>query len=89
MFEVSDTVTYNKPSVLSGNHRNCSERRGMGSAFQQCAQDIKGLPTAPTAIRLWETFTFFYHRNQVRFNAQMALHTFRMVLYTFKETKIL
>ena len=38
-----------------------SERRGMGSAFHQlCPRYIGTLtPIAPTAIRLWETFTFF------------------------------
>ena len=28
--------------------------------FISCAQDTVGLPTAPTAIRLWETFTFYF-----------------------------
>ena len=35
----------------------------MGSAFHQLCPRYSGTlaPTAPTAIRLWETFTFFYH----------------------------
>ena len=38
-----------------------SERRGMGSAFHQlCPRYSRTLtPAAPTAIRLWETFTLF------------------------------
>ena len=38
-----------------------SERRGMGSAFHQLCPRYSGTltPTAPTAIRLWDTFTFF------------------------------
>ena len=38
-----------------------SEMRGMGSAFHQlCPIYSRTLnPTAPTAIRLWETFTFY------------------------------
>ena len=38
-----------------------SERRGMGFAFHQLCPRYSGTltPTAPTAIRLWETFTFF------------------------------
>ena len=37
-----------------------SERRGMGSAFHQLCPRYSGTltPTAPTAIRLWDTFTF-------------------------------
>ena len=37
-----------------------SERRGMGSAFHQLCPRYSGtlIPTAPTAIRLWDTFTF-------------------------------
>ena len=37
-----------------------SERRGMGSTFHQLCLRYSGTltPTAPTAIRLWETFTF-------------------------------
>ena len=36
------------------------ERRGMGSAFHQLCPKYSGTltPTAPTAIRLWETFIF-------------------------------
>ena len=34
----------------------------MGSAFHQLCPRYSGTltPTAPTAIRLWDTFTFFY-----------------------------
>ena len=37
-----------------------SERRGMGSAFDQLCPRYSGTltPTAPKAIRLWKTFTF-------------------------------
>ena len=37
-----------------------TERRGMGSGFHQLCPRYSGTltPTAPTAIRLWETFTF-------------------------------
>ena len=37
-----------------------SERKGTGSAFHQLCPRYSGTltPTAPTAIRLWETFTF-------------------------------
>ena len=37
-----------------------SERRGMGSTFHQLCPRYSGAltPTAPTVIRLWETFTF-------------------------------
>ena len=40
-----------------------SERRGMGSAFHQlCPRYSRTLtPTAPTAIRLWDTFTFYVY----------------------------
>ena len=36
----------------------------MGSVFHQLCPRYSGTltPTAPTAIRLWETFTFLYHR---------------------------
>ena len=39
-----------------------SERRGMGSAFHQLCPRYSGTltPTAPTAIRLWEIFTFTF-----------------------------
>ena len=39
-----------------------SERRGMSSAFHQLCPRYSGTltPTAPTAIRLWETFTFTF-----------------------------
>ena len=39
-----------------------SERRGMGSAFHQLCPRYSGTltPTAPTAIRLWDTFTFTF-----------------------------
>ena len=35
----------------------------MGSAFYQLCPRYSGTltPTAPTAIRLWETFTFLFH----------------------------
>ena len=38
-----------------------SERRGMGSAFHQLCPRYSGTltHTAPTAIRLWDTFTFY------------------------------
>ena len=32
----------------------------MGSAFHQLCPRYSGTPTAPTAIRLWETFTFTF-----------------------------
>ena len=39
--------------------------RGMGSAFHQLCPRYSGTltPTAPTTIRLWETFTFYLARN--------------------------
>ena len=43
-----------------------SERRGMGSPFHQLCPRYNGTltTTAPTAIRLWDTFTFtFYSEN--------------------------
>ena len=38
------------------------ERRGMGSAFHQLCPRYSGTltPTAATAIRLWEAFTFYF-----------------------------
>ena len=41
----------------------------MGSAFHQLCQRYSGTltPTAPTAIRLWETFTFFLLVTSVTF----------------------
>ena len=49
-----------KYSLLKG-----SERRGMGSAFHQLCPRYSGTltPTAPTAHRLWETFTFYEIQN--------------------------
>ena len=49
-----------------------SKRKGMGSAFHQLCPRYSGTltPTTPTAIRLWETFTFYKCiRGQVRFNS--------------------
>ena len=39
-----------------------SKRRGVGSAFHQLCPRYSGTltPTAPTATRLWETFTFLH-----------------------------
>ena len=41
-----------------------SERRGMGSAFHQLSPRYSGTltPTAPAAIRLWETFTVYLQK---------------------------
>ena len=38
-----------------------SKRRGIGSAFHQLCPRYSGtlIPIVPTAIRLWETYTFF------------------------------
>ena len=38
----------------------------MGSAFHQLCPRYSGTltPTAPTAIKLWDTFTFFFFRLQ-------------------------
>ena len=53
-----------------------SERRGMGSAFHQLCPRYSGTLslTVPTAIRLWETFTFFFsaiaHRDTILVNAK-------------------
>ena len=40
----------------------------MGSAFQQLCPRYSGTltPTAPTAIRLWDTFTFYNMDKHVR-----------------------
>ena len=40
-----------------------SERTGIGSAFHQLCLRYNGtlIPTAPTAIRLWKTFTFTFN----------------------------
>ena len=42
-----------------------SKRRGMGSAFHQLCPRYSGTltPTARSAIRLWETFTFLISYN--------------------------
>ena len=39
----------------------------MGSAFHQLCPRYSGTltPTAPTAIRLWDTFTFIHRRRKV------------------------
>ena len=45
-----------------------SERRGLGSAFHQLCPRYSGTltPTAPTAIWLWDTFTFTYLSKKIR-----------------------
>ena len=47
---------------FSNKGRISSERRGMGSAFHQLCPRYSGTlaPTAPTAIKLWDTFTFTF-----------------------------
>ena len=39
----------------------------MGSAFHQLCPRYSGTltPTAPTAVRLWNTFTFFYRADTI------------------------
>ena len=43
----------------------------MGSAFHQLCPRYSGTltPTAPTAIRLWDTFTFTLYNNQLKFSS--------------------
>ena len=55
-----------------------SGRRGMGSAFQQLCSRYSGtlIPTAPTAITLWETFSPFY--------AQFSIIFFMINIYQMK-----
>ena len=61
-----DWKTLYVPSAVNGylfriRESKGSGRRGMDSAFHQLCPRYSGTlnPTAPTAIRLWNTFTFF------------------------------
>ena len=53
-----------------GKAKAASEIRGMGSAFHQLCLRYSGTltPTAPTAIRLWETFTYIVCSDENRLN---------------------
>ena len=53
-----------------GKAKAASKIRGMGSAFHQLCLRYSGTltPTAPTAIRLWETFTYIVCSDENRLN---------------------
>ena len=65
----------------------------MGSAFHQLCPRYSGTltPTAPTAIRLWDTFTFLYSKHKTCLEAKLLrskTYYFRLfftliVLYVF------
>ena len=60
----------------------------MGSTFHQLCPRYSVIltPTAPTAIRLWETFTFFYHLTfQCVLYLNLPEQIFQMALLLHKE----
>ena len=54
--------TQQQMGTFSNKGKEGSKWRGMGSAFHQLCPRSSGTltPTAPRAIRLWETFTFLF-----------------------------
>ena len=53
----------------------------MGSAFHQLCPRYSGTltPTAPTAIRLWDTFTFFYGPNPTENIVNSSFYNFNVL----------
>ena len=53
----------------------------MGSAFHQLCPRHSGTltPTAPTAFRLWDTFTFYYHNKNDRTHSVLAASKFKVL----------